>query len=120
MSKQNMIAVSEDAKTYVQAMSATFGGPSKTKDYLAMSEREAIDTLVAVAESVRKVERIESDDEGNETIVFVDLVALEADRTLALRAATSRANSAASKLEAKEKEIAELKAMLEKLQGVTA
>ena len=115
-----MIAVSETAKSFVKSMTVEFGGPSKTKEYMAMNEREAVDTLVAFAEANREGSKVETDDEGNETIVPVDLLELEAKRTLALRAATSRANSATAKLEAKEKELEELKALLAKLQGATS
>lgn len=114
-----MIAVSETAKQFVQSMTGAFGGPSKTKDFMPMTEREAVDTLVAVAESVRKVEREETNEEGESVLVEVDLLALEAKRTLALRAATTRANTATAKLEAKEKELEELRALLAKLQGET-
>ena len=114
---QNMIAISETAKQFIVNLCAAYPNqPGKSKDH-DLTQREALDTLVAFAENNREGSKVETDDDGNEIIVPVDLLDLEVRRTLALRAATVRANSATAKLEAKEKELAELRAMLAKLQA---
>lgn len=115
-----MIAVSESAKSFVQKMTSTFGGPSKTKDYLSLSEREAVDSLVEFARANREGSQdVENPETGEIETIPLDLLALEVERTLAMRAATVRANTATAKLEAKEKELEELRALLAKLQGVS-
>jgi hypothetical protein len=113
--KQNMIAVSEYAKNFILALCAEFPDqPGKGEKPYDLTQREAMDALVEFAAANR--ETIETDEEGNETVI--DGLALEVRRTLALRGATVRANSAISKLAEKEKELEELRAQLAKLQGV--
>lgn len=111
-----MIAVSEYAKNFILGLCAEFPNqPGKGEKPYDLTQREAMDALVAFAEANR--ETIETDEEGNETVV--DGLALECKRTLALRGATVRANTATAKLAEKEKELEELKALLAKLQGET-
>lgn len=117
MQKQNMIAVSIEAKSFVQSLTAAFGGPSKTKDFLALSEREAVDSLVEFAQANRITVTQEVNDEGEEYELEHDGLALEIARTIALRAATVRANTATAKLAEKEQELAEMKALLAKYQA---
>jgi hypothetical protein len=118
--KQDMIAVSATAKEFIVALCASYPEqPGKTKAH-DLTQREAVDAIISFVEVNREGCKVETDDEGNENLVSVDLLDLEVKRTLALRAATVRANSAISKLEAKEKELEELKAILAKLQGETA
>ena len=64
MKKQNMIAVSSTVKTFVQDCTADFGGPSKSKEFMAASEREIADGLVKFVETNRY--QTESDEEGNQ------------------------------------------------------
>lgn len=110
-----MIAVSAEFKAFVVDASATYGAASASKDYLEASQKEICDAMFAFVQGNRY--GVESDDDGND--FETDEFALEVSRTLALRAATSRANSAGAKLAEKEKELNELKALLAKLQGVT-
>ena len=119
MQKQNMIAVSIEAKSFVQSLTASFGGPSKTKDFLALSEREAVDALVEFAQANRITVTQEVNDEGEEYELEHDGLALEIARTIALRAATVRANTATAKLAEKEQELEEMKALLAKYQAAT-
>jgi hypothetical protein len=118
--KQNMIAVSIEAKTFVQSLTTSFGGPSKTKEFLALSEREAVDALVEFAQANRYTVTDEVTDEGEAYELTHDGLALEIDRTIALRAATVRANTATAKLAEKEQELAEMKALLAKYQAASA
>jgi hypothetical protein len=118
--QQNMIAVSATAKQFVIALCGQYlDQPGKSKSH-DLTQREAVDALVAFAEVNREGVKEETNESGETVLVTVDLLDLEVKRTLALRAATVRANSATSKLEAKEKELEELKALLAKLQGETA
>jgi hypothetical protein len=117
---QNMIAISQTAKDFIVALCACYlDQPGKTKSH-DLTQREAMDTLVAFAENNREGTKEETNEDGETVLVAVDLLDLEVRRTLALRAATVRANSATSKLEAKEKELEELRAMLAKLQSAQA
>jgi hypothetical protein len=117
---QNMIAISQTAKDFIVALCGQYlEQPGKTKSH-DLTQREAMDTLVAFAENNRMLSREEISDEGETTVVEYDALDLEVKRTLALRAAVTRANSANAKLEAKEKELEELKAMLAKLQAAQA
>lgn len=59
-----MIAVSSTVKTFVQDCTADFGGPSKSKEFMAASEREIADGLVKFVETNRY--QTESDEEGNQ------------------------------------------------------
>lgn len=115
--KQEMIAISSEFKSFVVEQTEKFGAASASKEYLAASQKEICDAMLEFVQANREQEVIESDDEGNQITRKVDGFALEVFRTLALRSATSRANSAASKLQEKEKELIELRAMLAKLQG---
>ena len=116
--KQNMIAVSTEAKNFVVALCASFPAqPGKGDKPYDLTQREAVDALVAFAEANREGSKVETDDEGNETLVSVDLLELEVKRTLALRGATNRANSDKAKVSALQKEKAELLALIAKLQG---
>lgn len=118
--KQNMIAVSAEFKSFITGLCAAYPEqPGKTKPH-DLTQREACDALQAVAESVRNVEREETDEHGNTALVTVDLVDLEIRRTLALRGAVNRANSATAKLAEKEKELETLKAQLAALMGAQA
>jgi hypothetical protein len=133
--KQNMIAVSLACKTFVQDCTADFGGPSKSKPFLAASEREIVDGLVAFVEKTRYVTRQrikqveETDAEGN-TRLFdcplgtvedyeVDTFAEVMDEIIAGRLDTVRTNSASAKLKSAEAELAELRAKLAALMGET-
>jgi hypothetical protein len=133
--KQNMIAVSTVAKNFVKDTAASFGGPSKSKDYLLASEREVFDAMVSFVESTRYVTRSvespvmieETNDEGETILVDsgeVEIVNVEADafgeaigEVLASRMDTVRVNTAGAKLKAAETELAELRAQLAALQG---
>lgn len=117
---QNMIAISQSAKQFIVDLCGQYlDQPGKSKSH-DLTQREAMDTLVAFAENNREGWKEETDEAGETVHVPIDLLDLEVKRTLALRAATVRANSATSKLEAKEKELEELRALLAKLQGQTA
>lgn len=121
MKTQNMIAVSATAKEFVASLCAEFPDqPGKGDKPYDLTQREAVDALVEFAIANRMQEREETNDEGESVIVEFDALAHEVKRTLALRGATIRANSATAKLEAKEKELEELKALLAKLQGQSA
>jgi hypothetical protein len=118
MSKQYMIAVSEEAKGFIVNLCSEYPDqPGKTSPH-DLTQREAVDAVIAFVEANRFKETIEVNDEGVESLSETDLLDLEVKRTLALRAATTRANSAAAKLAEKEKELEELKAMLAALQRV--
>lgn len=118
--KQNMIAVSADAKGFIVALCAKYPNqPGKTSEY-DLTHREAVDALVEFAKANRNGEREETNEAGETVLVPVDLLDLEVKRTLALRAATARANSATAKLAEKEKELETLKAQLAALMGAAA
>lgn len=118
MTKQNMIAVSETAKSFILSLCAAFPAqPGKGEKPYDLTQREAVDALVAFADTHRDGEREETNEEGETITVAVDLLALEVRRTLALRGATIRANTATAKVDALEKEKAELLALIAKLQG---
>ena len=120
MSKQHVIAVSESVKNFFNDIRANYSAPGKSKDDVAASEREIGNAAVAFIEANRASTKIETSDEGEEIIVDVDLFDLEMRRELALRATTSRASAAADKIAAQEQELAELRALLEKLQAPAA
>ena len=111
-----MIAISQTAKDFIVALCGQYlDQPGKSKSH-DLTQREAVDAVIAFAEANRNGWQTVVDPETGEfTEIPVDLLDLEVRRTLALRAATVRANSATSKLEAKEKEVAELKAQLQAL-----
>lgn len=135
--KQSILAVSDSLKAFFNECRATFGAAGKSKEYVAATEKEIGDAMLEFVnlhrfeETVETVEQPMTDAEGNpmlddkgepimesvETLVEVDRFKLEVDRTLALRATTSRANSNGAKLAAKEKELEELKALLASLQA---
>lgn len=133
--KQNMIAVSLTSKNFVQDSTKDFGGPSKTKDFLAASEREIVDGMVAFIESTRYVNRSEvvpvmveeMNDEGEIVLVDsgeVETVSYEVDAfgeavgsVLAARLDAVRVNTAGAKLKEAQDELAILKAQLAALTG---
>jgi len=105
MKTQNMIAVSTESKTFITELCAAYPDqPGKSKSH-DLTQREAFDAVVEFAKANRNAP------DG------VDLLDLEVKRTLALRGETVRANSATAKLEAKEKELEELKALYESLKA---
>lgn len=115
--KQNMIAVSTEAKQFIINLCGQYlDQPGKSKSH-DLTQREAVDALVAFAEANREGIREETNEEGETVLVTVDLLDLEVKRTLALRAATTRANTAAAKLAEKEKELEALKAQIAALTG---
>lgn len=59
-----MIAVSSTVKQFVQDSTSDFGGPSKSKEFMAASEREVVDGLVRFVEANRY--QSETNDEGEE------------------------------------------------------
>ena len=93
--------------------------PGKTTAY-GLKHIEAVESLVEFAKANRMQTREETTEDGHTRLVEFDGLALEVRRTLALRAATSRTNSAAAKLEEAKAELEELKAKLAKLQGAEA
>jgi len=133
--KQNMIAVSITSKNFVQDSTKDFGGPSKTKDFLAASEREIVDGMVAFIESTRYVNREEirpvmveeMNDEGEIALVDsgeVETVTVEVDAfgevmagVMAARIDAVRVNTAGAKLKEAQDELAILKAQLAALTG---
>jgi len=133
--KQDMIAVSGDFKDFIVGCTEIFGASSASKDYMAATQKEICDAMHAFVEANRfsEVEIEVQSRDGDGAPIFEDGepvmekvlekrdgFALEVNRTLALRAATSRANSASAKLAEKDKELQELRAMLAKLQGTNA
>ena len=134
---QDMIAVSADFKDFIVEQTTIFGASSASKDYMAATQKEVCDAMLEFVKAHRitgkepvELETFDVDgqpivdSEGNPVMETVerdiDGFALEMSRTLALRAATSRANSASAKLAEKEKELQELREMLAKLQSVQA
>jgi hypothetical protein len=107
---QKPVAVSDAAKQFITEQTETFGGVSASKEYMAATQKEVVDAMVAFV----KLHRHERDEDGN---ITGDAFALEMSRTLALRAATSRAASAAAKVAEKDAEIEQLRALLAQLQG---
>lgn len=106
--KQNMVAVSVDAKNFIVALCERFPAqPGKAAKPYDLTQREAVDAIVAFAEGFGVEEREETNEQGETTIVKVDLLAKEVQRTLALRGATVRANSATAALSEAQKELAE-------------
>ena len=102
MNKQNMIAVSSEFKNFILATCGAFPNqPGKTKPH-DLTQREAADAMMEFIEAHRKSVSEETDEHGNVSFVEIDLFDLEVKRTLALRAATDRANSTANKLAEKE------------------
>jgi len=135
--KQSILAVSEECKAFFNDCRATFGCAGKSKDYVAATEKEVGDACLAFIEAHRFEEQVKErevpmidpetglaivDETGEplmeleEYLEEVDLFAFEVNRTLALRATTSR-STATVKLAAKEKELDELRALLATLQA---
>ena len=115
-----MIAVSAEFKSFVTDLCAEYPmQPGKSKDH-DLTQREACDAMLAFVEAHRTGEREETNEQGENVIVPIDLLDLEVKRTLALRAATARANSATAKLAEKEKELEALRAQLAALTGAQA
>jgi hypothetical protein len=133
--KQNMIAVSITSKNFVQDSTKDFGGPSKTKEFLAASEREIVDGMVSFIEATRYVSREEirpvmveeMNDAGEIALVDsgeVETVTVEVDSfaetmagILAARMDSVRVNTAGAKLKEAQDELAILKAQLAALTG---
>lgn len=131
--KQNMIAVSTTAKQFVQDCTADFGGPSKSKDFLAASEREIVDGLVEFvtrnryAVASRPVMIEETSEEGETRLVPCPTGAVESyevdtfegvmGELIAARMDTVRTNSTASALKGAQDELAKLRAELAALKG---
>jgi len=119
--KQNMIAVSSTVKQFVKDCTADFGGPSKSKDFLAANEREILDAMVSFVEATRyQTETVEeTNDEGESILVNVEIdrfgEAVQA--VIAGRMDSVRVNTAAAKLKSVEAELAELKAKLASLES---
>lgn len=138
--KQLVIAVSDRVKTWTKDTAASYSAPSKSKDVLFASEREVMDALVNLVELHRYQQaptmEIVTIGEGEETeeheiqsvnpetgeLVFheVDLFEIEIEKVMAERMENTRTNSSTAKIAEKENEIAELKAMIAKLQGGTS
>ncbi len=135
VTKQNMIAVSATVKTFVQDCTADFGGPSKSKEFLAASEREILDGMMAYVEKTRYQKReetrpvmVEETNEQGEAILVdsgkTETVTVEFDAfgevmadVIKSRMDSVRINTAAAKLKSAEAELAELRAKLAALTG---
>jgi hypothetical protein len=135
--KQLVIAVSDRVKTWVKDTAASFSAPSKSKDILAASEREVLDAMIDFVELYRyqqaptmesvtlnegtpeeTTELVQSHDtDGNPEFHEVDLFEGSIEAVMALRMETTRTNSSTAKLASAEAELAELRAMIAKLQG---
>jgi hypothetical protein len=136
--KQNMIAVSSTVKTFVKDCTADFGGPSKSKDFLAASEREILDGMVSYVEAtryqVREIEQpvmVEETNDKGETVMVdseevetveieVDVFAEAVNQVIADRMDSVRVNTAGAKLKNALSELETLKAQLAALTGATA
>jgi hypothetical protein len=119
--KQNMIAVSTTVKTFVKDCTADFGGPSKSKDFLAASEREILDAMTAFVEANRyQVREVEETNEEGETAlvsVEVDTFGEAVNQVISDRMDSVRVNTAAAKLKSAMSELETLRAQLAALKG---
>lgn len=121
MKKQNMVAVSEDSKGFIVALCERFPDqPGKGDKPYDLTQREAVDAIVAFAETHGVVEVEETNDQGETILVKVDHLAKEVQRTLALRGATVRANSATAALSEAQKELAEAERKMAELEAKLA
>jgi hypothetical protein len=118
---QNMIAVSAEAKSFVVALCEEFPArPGKGKNPYDLTQREAVDAIMEFVAANRIQTREESNEHGETALVEFDGLALEVERTLALRGAVARANSKAAENEKLKTELEELKAKLAALTGADA
>lgn len=130
IAKQNVVAVSLTAKTFISDSTSDFAAPSKSKESLNASEREIVDGLVRFVEKYRyeTVEEFETEvnEETGETVETGNIIEIEVDHfekimgeVMAERMETTRANGSSVKLAALEAEAAELRAELARLRGET-
>jgi ribosomal protein L29 len=130
IAKQNVVAVSITAKTFIADSTADFFAPSKSKEKLNASEREIVDGLVRFVELYRyaKEEQFETevDEETGEVKETGNIIETEVDyfekvmaEVMAERMENVRTNGTAVKLKNLEAEAAELRAELAKLRGET-
>src|SRR6476660_3893013 len=130
IAKQNVVAVSLTAKTFIADSTADFAAPSKSKESLNASEREIVDGLVKFVEKFRysteeQFEQVlneetgEMEETGNILEIEIDHFAEVMAEVMAERMETTRANGSSIKLKALEEEAAALRAELAKLRGET-
>lgn len=128
IAKQNVVAVSLTAKTFISDSTADFIAPSKSKEALNASEREIVDGLVRFAEKHRyqtiSQEIVEIDETSGESIHTGEFEEIEVDafeqvmaEVMAERMETTRTNGSTVKLKAAEAELEALRAELAKLRG---
>ena len=133
---QLVIAVSDRVKSYVKGLTENFKAPSKSKDEMFLTEREALDALVDFSEAFRYtkgmrnvMETVEIDGETHEVESLdgdgapimeeftTDELALVIGDIMAERMTTSRTNSSTAKVSALEAELEALRAEYAKLKG---
>lgn len=131
IAKQNVVAVSLTAKTFISDSTADFSAPSKSKESLNASEREIVDGLVKFVEKFRyeTVEEFETelDEETGEQVETGNILEVEVDHfekimmeIMAERMETTRSNGSVVKIKALEEERAALLAELAALRGEIA
>ena len=121
-SKQNMIAVSSQVKTWVKDTTCDFTALNKGGNMQNASEREILDAMVQFIDSTRYQEREETNESGDVSIVEVDTFGESVMSVLDARLDYVRPNTSASKVKSLESalmdsqtKLAELMAKLEKL-----
>ena len=128
IAKQNVVAVSLPAKTFISDSTADFSAPSKSKESLNASEREIVDGLVKFVEKFRyetveefatrfNEETGEHEETGEIESVEVDHFALIMSEVMAERMETTRSNGSSIKIASLEAERAALLAELAALRG---
>jgi hypothetical protein len=128
IAKQNVVAVSLTAKTFISDSTSDFVAPSKSKEALNASEREIVDGLVRFVEKYRYAmqdfEKQVLNDETGEMEGTGEIEEIEVDQfeeimqeVMAERMETTRTNGNVIKLKAAEDELAALRAELAKLKG---
>ncbi len=128
IAKQNVVAVSLTAKTFISDSTSDFVAPSKSKEALNASEREIVDGLVRFVEKYRyamqdfyiqapnpETGEMENTSETEEIEVdqFEEIMA----EVMAERMETTRTNGNVVKLKAAEDELVALRAELARLKG---
>ena len=128
IAKQNVVAVSLTAKTFIADSTADFVAPSKSKEALNASEREIVDGLVRFVEKFR-YETIEEfvqalNEETGEMEETGEIAEIEVDHfekimaeVMAERMETTRSNGSTVKIASLEAERAALLAELAALRG---
>jgi hypothetical protein len=128
IAKQNVVAVSLTAKTFISDSTSDFIAPSKSKEALNASEREIVDGLVRFVEKFRyetieefkqalNEETGEMEETGEIEEIEVDHFAEIMAEVMAERMEISRSNGSTVKIKALEDERAALLAELALLRG---